>query len=192
MDSIWLDRIVTFATSMVAWKVIEYLLNRKKSEFSILQDTWLKEIERLNKEISSLQTQLLDLKEETKFLKAKLSQVESIYPDLPIPMWLKDNNGRMISLNDAYEKAFLLPQNKFREDYIGNTDKEIWGDKIEKIFRRNDKKVLESHQNHIYIENEDLTHPLLKNWEFIKYPKYSEGVFIGIGGIGLPKNKQLK
>lgn len=164
--------------------------------FELLKQTWKEEFERYEDRFQKLwvsqvklESELEALKLENEDLKNQLIQIRALRPDMPIPMWLKDTTGKMLSLNQAYEDVFLFPLGKTRKDYIGNYDEDIWGEQIAEIFRSNDI-IVTSQKSFVEISNEDLKNPLLNGWTFYKYPVYSHGQFIGIAGLGLPTTKK--
>lgn len=59
----------------------------------------------------------------------------------PIPYWIKEKRGNkfvMIYLNDAYEDAYLKPNNLTREDYLNKMDIEVWSKDVALAFYKND------------------------------------------------------
>lgn len=165
--------------------------------FEILRQTWQDEFNRMRGEMNSILTKMAkleqryeSLEEENLQLREQLRELRSLHPEMPIPMWLKDTTGKMLSLNQAYEDAFLIPLGKTRKDYVGHYDEDIWGEEIADVFRSNDL-IATSTKQFVELDNEALIHPLLQGWKFYKYPVYSQGTFVGIAGFGLP-NKNLE
>ena len=161
--------------------------------FEILKDTWYNEFkrneakfEKLFRDYSRIEAKMESLEQENTDLKLQLTILKTYHPEMPIPIWLKDQNGIMLSLNQAYEDAFLFPQGKTRVDYIGMRDEDIWPDDIAHTFRENDL-IATAQRSFVEIKEDDLPHPLLKGWRFYKYPVFSQGTFIGIAGLSLPK-----
>lgn len=192
----WLERILTFAIGGGMFKLGDYLISKKKADnedFTLLKETWREEFnryeekfEKLNLGYAKLEQQFDEISQENTELRKSLNLLRESYPDLPIPIWLKDHNGIMLSLNSSYEDAFLLPQGKTRSDYVGRYDEDIWGGEISEIFRANDIIAISKKQISFVFED-FIGHDLLKNWEFFKYPKFVDGIFIGVGGIALPR-----
>ena len=166
--------------------------------FETLKDTWYNEFkrneerfEKLWSNYAKLETRFELLEIENADLRLQLINLKTYHPEMPIPMWLKDTNGKMLSLNQAYEDMFLFPQSKTRLDYIGNYDEAIWNEDIADAFRSNDL-IATSTKSFVEVHEELLDNPLLKPWRFYKYPIYSQGVFIGIAGLALPREKKLE
>lgn len=148
-------------------------------------------IDKLIREVEQLRLKYEESNKEVEFLKAQLESMKNAYPDLPIPLWLKDRDGVMISLNDAYEKAFLIPQGFHRRDYIGRSDESVWGRDIAEVFKKNDLKVIEKGEEMKIVFEDVKNNEILMNWEFLKYPKIIDGHLVAIGGIAIPKRKDI-
>lgn len=151
-------------------------------------------IETLEKQVSENQekyaTQIEELKqlhlaEQTKnaLLANKLILLETAISDSPLPQWLKSPEGVMLTMNKAYERALSVK----REEYIGKTDTEFWGEKIGKEYRKNDQ-LAKARNTYIIVKetikvgDADVT----EDWIIMKYPRYYNDVFIGIAGIAFP------
>lgn len=120
-----------------------------------------------------------------KELQAKAQLFESAHSHLPVPMWLKDLDGKMLALNDAYEQVFLRPQGKSRDDYIGFIDHDVWPDDIADQFVEHDNQVL--HNDIIWrgIETMPDMEGIHERWHIIKYVRKVNGIKIGIGGLAI-------
>lgn len=208
----WIERGILLIGGGGLFKLGDFILKKKQADnddFSLLRETYREEFIRYRDEIKSLitqntqleerlinqgdrlETKIADLQLETELLREQLKNLSRVHPDLPIPMWLKDQNGIMLSLNQAYEDAFLIPQGKTRFDYIGKHDDDIWGEKVADIFRANDIIAMSMKRASFVLNEEEADH-LLNGWEFFKYPKYSDGTFVGVGGMALPReNKKV-
>lgn len=190
--------------------ILQYFSKRKENEinhqdaltndFEVLQKAWRVEFTRLSERLEDMHREIVEVSNENKQLKQRqaeltniidklkerLSKVSSIHPDLPIPMWIKDTSGMMMSLNESYETAFLIPNGFERDDYIGNRDIDIWGREQAKKFRENDKIVKDANELIMVDEGQNDKDSPFYGWQLFKYPKFSDGVLIGIGGIALP------
>ena len=130
--------------------------------------------------------QLTQLKAQVNVLQQKVTMLESSHQDAPIPIWLKDQFGIMLALNPAYEKTFLLPIGKTRDDYLHRSDYDIWPDEVAAEYIKNDKMVQRTMDIWIGYEN-IIDHQGNKvKWKIIKYPRTANGVLIGIAGIAVP------
>lgn len=142
----------------------------------------------LENEISNLKITLTNEAKEVTILRNQLLLFESSHVDIPLPMWMKDTNGKMIFLNRIYEDYFLLPINKSMEDYIGNTDNAIWDKEIADKFIKNDQKVIRTKKYIRTIEYVNGKDGTLFPVEILKYPRTINGKVIGISGMVLDMN----
>lgn len=121
-------------------------------------------------------------------LRNKINSLESSHFDLPFPMWIKDLDFRMLSLNSEYEKCFLKPNGKQISDYIGKTDLEFWGDDIGKSYGDGDMRTLNS-KSGIWVGTELIVlkgNVISENWRIVKHLRYLGNTPIGIQGIAIP------
>ena len=100
----------------------------------------------------------------------------------PLPYWVKDRYGVMLSCSDAYETVFLHPRRKTKDDYIGKRDEEIWDESVAKEFRNNDIAVMKSGKNQDFIEMVPNTLGILEPWLVTKFPVKFNNVTIGVAG----------
>lgn len=156
--------------------------------------------ERLRVDNSELHLDIVRLKERVTSLERtvtkyehKIMLLESTHNYSPFPTWLKDMDGIMLSLNDAYEKVFLIPNGLSRSDYVGKNDIEVWGEEIGNRYMDNDQKALRSN-NKVWVGTEpikigdDITEA---EWQIIKYIRYAAGIKIGFAGKAIPKDLNL-
>jgi len=111
--------------------------------------------------------------------------LEAVRNDLPVPVWLKDPKGRMIFLNNEYERVFLLPKGKRTEDYINHTDYDIWDKETADAYKENDLAALRSNAPFFTTELIPMEGTKPKEMRVVKYIQRSNGRAIGIGGIGI-------
>lgn len=166
---------------------ISDLIKEDNSRLRLEIDKIREENNAIRLELDSVKEELIEERERGTQIRSDLLLLETAHHDLPLPQWLKDENGIMLSLNDAYEDAFLLRQNKTRSDYIGRTDTEFWGLEIGLEHQKNDRIALRKRRATIFHERIEVDGADLSG-EFIvlKYPRYKGRVLIGIGGIYFP------
>lgn len=116
----------------------------------------------------------------------RLELFESAHQDLPLPMWLKDKDGKMLALNPRYEQVFLIPRGFCKKDYVNAYDSDIWPSDIAEAFGRHDKHVYETGKTWIGYEFVPDKEDNLIRWKIIKYIRYAQGVRLGIAGIAIP------
>ncbi len=189
--------IVAFLGGGLITAITNFQIGKKKNDldgFKILEESWIKKFNDLQKDIDKANENEIecleryaDLDHKYDLLRAAFQVHKKSSPELPIPMWIKDMNGIMVALNDAYEKTFLLPINKTREDYIGNDDEVIWGELIAKEFKKNDRKVVEDKVETRVFENVKTAQGAFESYDILKYPKMDGNLVIAIGGIAIPK-----
>lgn len=145
----------------------------------------LKRLDKLEDENRRLMEENASLRLQVAQLRRDFDLMESAHHDLPIPQWMKDTNGVMLSLNKAYEELFLLPMGLNRHDYVGNTDEEVWGVDIANRFRQIDSDVLHTGRPFngtviIPYRGEE------KEFHIIKYPRFVGGSAVGVAGLAIP------
>lgn len=103
-------------------------------------------LDRYEATVVSLENRVAGLEAENITLTARLEILSQSQLTAPIPAWIKGVDGRMITLNPAYEDLFLKPYGKKMRDYVGLTDEEFWGglglQEQGKSYWQNDMKVI--------------------------------------------------
>lgn len=179
-------------------KLFDYLMNLRKAEsddFDTIVAQWQQDNERLrqeNKEHKDRQDELYkkiaEHEKKLSALNAKLLVMESSYMHIPLPSWLKDIDGTMLAVNDAYEMYFLIPNGFVKSDYIGKTDSDVWPENIAQEFIGNDILTLQSEKKiwfgkeTILIKDVDVS----DNWRVLKYVRYAGNIAVGVAGIAIP------
>lgn len=179
-------------------KLFDYLMNLRKAEsddFDTIVAQWQQDNERLrqeNKEHKDRQDELYkkiaEHEKKLSALNAKLLVMESSYMHIPLPSWLKDIDGTMLAVNDAYEMYFLIPNGFVKSDYIGKTDSDVWPENVAQEFIGNDILTLQSEKKiwfgkeTILIKDVDVS----DNWRVLKYVRYAGNIAVGIAGIAIP------
>ena len=179
-------------------KLFDYLMNLRKAEsddFDTIVAQWQQDNERLrqeNKEHKDRQDELYkkiaEHEKKLSALNAKLLVMESSYMHIPLPSWLKDIDGTMLAVNDAYEMYFLIPNGFVKSDYIGKTDSDVWPENVAQEFISNDILTLQSEKKiwfgkeTILIKDVDVS----DNWRVLKYVRYAGNIAVGVAGIAIP------
>jgi len=161
-----------------------------RNDFETLIEQYKEDNLRLREEVAAMRDEIKEMaaeqrkdKQEIHNLSLKLQLMESAHYDLPIPAWLKDTNGTMLSLNAAYEELFIVPLGKKIEDYVGKTDSEFWGEEIGKEYLLNDLKILRQGKSEIVTETVVMANGEKSQWMILKYPRMAGNTKIGIAGI---------
>jgi PAS domain S-box-containing protein len=115
---------------------------------------------------------------ESAILKTKTQQ-KAILDNIPHLAWLKDNDGRYISVNES----FVLHHNLSTSEIIGKTDYDICPKKLADKYYKNDCDAKKSGKRQLF--EEVITKEGRKQWtETFKTPIFNEqGKLIGITGI---------
>ena len=179
-------------------KLFDYLMNLRKAEsddFDTIVAQWQQDNERLrqeNKEHKDRQDELYkkiaEHEKKLSALNAKLLVMESSYMHIPLPSWLKDIDGTMLAVNDAYEIYFLIPNGYTKADYVGKTDSDVWPENIAKQFIESDIRTMQSEKKiwfgkeQIVVKDVDVS----DNWRVLKYVRYAGNIPVGIAGIAIP------
>lgn len=141
------------------------------------------EVIELRKGLAEVRALLYERDAEVTQLRNQLMIFESSNVDVPVPIWLKDTEGKMLFVNPEYDRSVLQPIGKTTEDYIGKKDDAIWGPKIAKAFQANDKKVMRSKKPMEFTERFTGQNGVIMEGRLIKYPRFLNRTVIGIGGI---------
>jgi len=151
-------------------------------EYKQLYDVQKVELSFLKKEVDNLRIQFVEKDKEVEQLRNQLMIFESSHADVPVPLWLKDIQGKMLFLNSEYEQTILYPQNKNQDDYIGNTDIDVWGKEIGEKFFKNDLQVIKKRKAIQFLERWKGDDCIYEG-KVLKYPRYLGKTIIGVGGI---------
>ena len=187
------DTIVQLILAGISGGVVTALANlylgKKKEvrgDFEAIIKTWAEDNQRLRLQEIENTNKIQTLQKDLVAIRAKLLMLESAHVDLPYPMWLKDLDGTMLSVNRAYEDMILKPLGFIASDYMGLTDSEIFGEEIGKEYRKNDMAVLNTKAVYDGPESVQVGPHIVETWRVIKYLRYAGGVPIGIAGLALP------
>lgn len=184
-----LESIFAFLGGGIVSSFLNYIINlksNKREELSAVVETWQKDNDRLRFENKSLQKELLELRKEFSDLKAKVLLLENAHIDIPLPMWLKDTRGTILSVNKEYESKFLAPRNCSITSFVGQNDNYVWKD--EKLFlqlKSNDHTAM---YNGIWngVERYPTIDGKIEDWLVVRYPKKIGNTIVGIAGIAMP------
>lgn len=168
---------------------LNFLINRRKVVNEGIE-LFLQQVkddnDRLRAAEVKMQNEIDQLKNEVHGMRLKLQLMESAHQDLPLPQWLKDLNGTMLSINTPYERVF----GKSREEYVGSNDVEVWGEKVGKQFQAHDRKVHRLRKPIHVLEKVPMPDGEVEVWEIYKYPRFAGKTLIGIGGIAFKQTDQ--
>ena len=183
--------IVSFLSGSFINALANYFINKRKTSNNQMQsiiNIWEKDNERLRQIEQDNRKRILALEKEIIILRSQILVLESAHQTLPFPMWLKNNKGIMLAVNEKYVDIFLEPRGYTSSDYIGSDDFEVWPRETANKFRQHDTEVLNK-KNAIYF-NEMIPdeHGQMNKWIIVKYPRKDKDKIIGIAGIALPND----
>ena len=131
------------------------------------------------------QKSMNEIQKDVSFLRNNMQILTAINNDIPVPIWLKSPDGKMIFVNAEYERVFLLPIGKSSKDYVGKSDFEIWDSATAIQYRNNDIKALRSYAPLYITELIPMQGTKPKPLRVVKYIQKKDGRVIGIGGVGI-------
>ena len=120
-------------------------------------------------------------------LKLDLQLLQSSAREIPYPMWIKSRDFRMLSLNKAYEKTWLIPAGLTASDYLNKYDWEVWGHDIAKEYQKNDQWVLDNDRTFYGIEHINTESHGSRILYITKYPIHVNDNIVAIGGMAFEK-----
>lgn len=179
------------AGGLGAW--LTYKLGSRKqnsSDFEIivrkykeLYDEHDKKVDKLEKQRAEDIKRITELEREVGDMTNKLVLFESSHQHIPLPIWLKDTNGKMLAVNEEYETKILSIRGLKATDYVGKTDFEVWPKETAEEFIAHDRKVARLKRKIEFTENWKDDDGNLYEGEVIKYPRFVGNTVIGIGGV---------
>jgi PAS domain S-box-containing protein len=118
-------------------------------------------------------TERLRMEEDAERLKALMDHNPSL-------IFLKDEQGRYVYLNDAYRKQFVLAS-----DWCGKTDYDFWPQASAEMFRLHDAEVLASGRTQQFLEDSTDRNGTRHCWLCYKFPFADSQGRQYVGGIGI-------
>ena len=105
----------------------------------------------------------------------------------PCLVFLKDEEGRYVYLNETYERQFV-----HRKDWQGKTDFDFWPAKSAELFRANDAEVLASGRTHQYLEDSTDLDGTRYVWFNYKFPFIDAQGRRYVGGVGIDATARVR
>lgn len=167
-------------------KVTGEVIDRLKKEVAELQG----QVTALQKQEMVLQKQIADLQAEKAAMQTQFLLLHTSHESSPLPMWIKDQSGKVLAANDAYEKNYLRPLGKKLEDWIGHFDRDVFAEDVVSEWEINDQWVFQNEQVWDGTELIDLGDGKRTRHRIIKHPRYARGISrpFGIAGIAIPED----
>jgi PAS domain S-box-containing protein len=117
---------------------------------------------------------------ERKRAEERVERFKALMDHNPSLTFLKDESGRYVYLNSAYEKQFDLPK-----DWYGKTDFDFWPKESAELFRANDSEILQSGQAKQYLEDSTDRDGTRHCWLAYKFFFTDSNNHRYVGGIGI-------
>ena len=167
----------------------EGLFNRIEKDNERLRSELNREREGNNQEFKKQHEMILLLEKKISKLHNQIIMLESAQSNHPFPTWLKDTEGTMLFLNEAYENIFLQPQGLSAADYIGNNDFDIWPEDVAKNYKLHDRHVMKAGKPVEFLEKiVSKDGSINEMWRILKFPRYSNRTLVGIAGMAIPEH----
>lgn len=138
-------------------------------------------IDDLAKQANDLLTDRKKRDEELTYLHVEIASFHALFMNLPVPMWRKDKQARMVSYNDAYIHKLLVPSGIDHTNYNGLNDIEFWGEELGKTYYENSMWVIKNGKMMDTLELVPTRHGTREFWRVIKMPLVLGGVW-SMGG----------
>ncbi|MBF0272362.1 MAG: response regulator [Magnetococcales bacterium] len=114
--------------------------------------------------------------------KEQIAEMQTLIQTIPEMIWLKSPNGVYLKCNVAFERLMGKP----REEIIGQTDRDLFGEDLAQLFRTRDLACITSGEprfHEAWIFSAEHQKPILR--ETIKVAmRTQEGKLLGVLGIG--------
>lgn len=185
MESLFPSIAAAVLSSGISVGILNYINARKKESREGIT-LFLNQLQSDNSRLRERETQnekrIETLSDRLDDLQHKLMIMEQAHHNLPIPQWMKDKNGVILSMNPFCYDVFLKPFGVTRLEAIGLRDRDIFPPETADVIEDNDRRVIESRRAIRDIE-ELLIGDKLQKWAVMRYPIIHEGVMVAIGGI---------
>jgi PAS domain S-box-containing protein len=168
--------------------VIAHLWRMQVAQHCRVKADLEKRIEVLEKAKTAIEARCHALELENHRLLTQFIILSSSHDSSPLPQWVKDEDGRILAVNRAYERIFLLPRGYKIQDYLHQKDSHVWPKAIAEEFKKNDDLVWRTRRVHDLLEKIEMPGGEVRKMRIIKFPRYADGIEnpIGIAGIAVP------
>ena len=160
-SEVLINLVAAVAGGGVSSYFIYKIANKKQgtSDFQVVIENYKTLLDKFEEKIANLEFEISEMRkverlqsDELSSLRSQLLIFESSHSDIPLPMWLKDQNGKMLFVNRYYEDTFLIPFGKTGIEYVGKTDYDIWSKEVADGFVKNDQEVMRNGDHMTFIE----------------------------------------
>lgn len=138
------------------------------------------ELAKLHQRIDELESALNEKKAKSEVIIYNEECLQALMKYNPCLVFLKDEAGRYIYLNETYEKRFVGSK-----DWYGKTDFDFWSRESAELFRSNDEHILKSGQLYHRIEDSTGLDGNRYCWLCYKFPFIDSKNRKYLAGIGI-------
>lgn len=188
---------------MGGWLTYKVAKGKAKADSdSDFREALIRRLDQLNNRVDILEKENSQLKKDDVAKDRKISELEfkitegfnhieileAFYEYLPKPAWLKDTEGYMLFINQAYERQWGIS----RLRYKGKKDDQVWPLSCARDFKANDDLVVDHMRGMSFIERipdcpNDPNSPITE-YDVWKAPVVINGSLIGVGGVATARH----
>lgn len=125
-------------------------------------------------------------RKEAEALRQSDERLRALMDHNPSLVFLKDEDGKYVYLNQAYETQFVSSK-----DWMGKTDFDIWDQASAELFRQNDAITLNSGQAQQFLEDSRDREGKRHCWLCFKFPFTDSKNRKYVGGIGIDATERI-
>lgn len=125
-------------------------------------------------------------RKEAEALRQSDERLRALMDHNPSLVFLKDEEGKYVYLNQAYEKQFVPSK-----DWMGKTDFDVWDQASAELFRQNDAITLNSGQAQQFLEDSRDREGKRHCWLCFKFPFTDSKNRKYVGGIGIDATERI-
>ncbi|MFL0248057.1 PAS domain S-box protein [Candidatus Clostridium stratigraminis] len=130
---------------------------------------------------------ITELKKTERLLKESEERFNTFMRNIPAVAYIKDNNGKYVFVNNAFEKLINLSE----DECIGKNGFELWDKETAEGFRKIDTQILESEEP-LTLEETTSTKNGIQEWLSAKFTFYDSKGKKYIGGVAIDITEQKK
>lgn len=138
------------------------------------------ELVKLHQRVDQLKSALNNEKAKSKVILDNAEFLQALMNHNPCLVFLKDEAGRYIYLNETYEKRFVGSK-----DWYGKTDFDFWSEESAQLFQANDEFILKSGQVYHHMEDSTGLDGNRYCWLCYKFPYIDSNNRKYLAGIGI-------
>lgn len=146
--------------------------------FMTYQYFQIKELKKEITQLQKLQNTNIDLEKKLNAISSEIVIFKASSDNFPFPYWIKDLNGKIIYINEAFVQKYLKPRFLTYTEYVGHYDANVFSISESEVYKRNDSLVLSTKRPLCFIEKAGKN--LVRT---VKFEYKLNGVVVGIAGV---------